>query len=83
MAELKFKKFIPTPADLATGEVAMTKLEVVESLAAYKLQNPVKYEAKKASLFAKYGLAPEDDVVAEPDENDIELTKLIKKETKK
>lgn len=84
MARIEHKKFVPTPAEAVEGAVPMTKLEVIESLAAYKLQNPTKYEVKKAALFARYGLALEDEVAdVAPDQNDIELAKLTKEAKKK
>jgi hypothetical protein len=60
--------------------------EALEAIAAYKKQNPVKYEAKKEALFARYGLnLVEDETKVEetPDENDIELAKIKAKVTKK
>lgn len=57
----------------------------LEAIAAYKKQNPVKYEAKKKALFARYGLnLVEDEAKVEetPDENDKELAKLKAKVTK-
>ena len=60
------------------------KAEALEAIAAYKKQNPVKYEAKKAALFARYGLdAVKDSVEETPDDNDKELEALKKKVTKK
>lgn len=58
------------------------QLAALEAIANYKKQNPVKYEAKKAALFKKYGL----DLVDEPedvkDENDLELEAVKKKVTR-
>lgn len=86
MGRIEHKKFVPTPAEAVSGATPMTKLEIVKSLAAYKLQNPVKYEAKKAALFARYGLDLADEQTPDaPDANDIELealTKKVKKESK-
>ena len=60
------------------------KAAALEAIAAYKAQNPVKYEHKKAALFAKYGLDVVKDSVDEvEDDNDIELKELKKKVTKK
>lgn len=83
MAEIENKKFVPTPAEATMGATPMTKAEVIESLANYKKQNPVKYETKKEALFARYGLTV--DAVPElvPDANDVELVKLAKKEVTK
>lgn len=59
------------------------KAKALEAIAAYKKQNPVKYEAKKAALFARYGLdSVEDSVDETPDDNDIELEAMKKKVTK-
>ncbi len=59
------------------------KAEALEAIAAYKKQNPVKYEQKKVALFARYGLdVVEDSVEAIPDANDIELEAIKKKVTK-
>lgn len=60
------------------------------ALAAYKAQNPVKYEQKKAALFARYGLDVVEDaakVEPVPDASDIELeeikAKVVKAKTTK
>jgi hypothetical protein len=59
------------------------KAAALEAIAAYKAQNPVKYEMKKKALFAKYGLdAVEDSVDVVEDDNDKELKELKKKVTK-
>ncbi len=76
MAELKFKKFRPSPEEVLQGATPMSQVEILDTLAKYKVQNPVKYEAKKAALFAKYGLTPEDVIEPEPDANDIELAEM-------
>ena len=58
------------------------QVEAIKALAAYKVQNPVKYEQKKAALFARYGLSlGEDEAKVEPvkDANDLELEVLAKK----
>ena len=49
------------------------KDQVLFALEAYKRQNPKKYEAKKAELFARYGLTDEA-------EETLPETKLRKKE---
>jgi len=60
------------------------KSAALEAIAAYKAQNPVKYETKKAALFAKYGLDElEDSVEPVEDDNDKELKALKKKVAKK
>ena len=82
MARIEHKKFAPLPNEVREGAVPMTKLEVIEALAAYKLQNPTKYEAKKAALFARYGLEQDAVVEPEPDANDLELEALKTKEKK-
>ncbi len=72
MARIEHK---PIPKD--------NKAEALEAIAAYKKQNPVKYEQKKAALFARYGLdVAEDSDEQEPDANDIELESIKKKVTK-
>ena len=59
------------------------KAAALEAIAAYKKQNPVKYEQKKAALFARYGLDVVEDSVEEvPDANDIELAAIKAKVTK-
>ena len=55
----------------------------LEAIAAYKKQNPVKYEQKKEALFARYGLTLEDEPQEIPDANDLELEAMKKKVTKK
>jgi len=79
MAKLAMKKFVPNGEDIQQGAVPMDKVEILEALAKYKAQNPVKYEAKKEALFARYNLKEEDVVTQEPDANDIELEELTKK----
>ncbi len=71
---LASRRFVPTPEEAQKGALPLSKEEIVNALAAYKRQNPAKYEAKKASLLKRYGLAdlPE----AEPDESDKELETL-------
>jgi hypothetical protein len=67
--------YAPIPTD--------DKAAALEAIAAYKKQNPVKYEMKKAALFARYGLDTVEDSVDEtPDENDIELEAMKQKVTK-
>jgi len=53
----------------------------LEAIAAYKKQNPVKYEQKKEALFARYGLTLEDEPQEIPDSNDLELEAMKKKVT--
>ncbi len=77
MAKIALRKFKPTAEEIKlTGIPEMTNVEIIEQLAAYKAQNPAKYEAKKAALFARYGLTLEEEKVQEPDENDKELEAL-------
>jgi hypothetical protein len=82
MAKLEFKKFVPNAEEMRQGATPMTKEEVLEQLTKYKAQNPVKYEAKKAALFAKYGFSLEDEKEPVKDDNDLEL-EALKKKTKK
>jgi len=79
MAVLKFQKFVPNAEEMRQGAVAMTKDEVLDQLTKYKAQNPVKYEAKKAALFAKYGFTLDEEREVVKDDNDIELEALKKK----
>lgn len=66
---------VPIPKDDSAAALA--------ALAAYKVQNPKKYEAKKEALFARYGLdAVKDSVDPVEDDNDKELKALKKKVTK-
>lgn len=59
------------------------KAKALEAIAAYKAQNPKKFEAKKEALYARYGLdAVKDSVEPVEDENDKELKELKKKVTK-
>lgn len=63
---------VPIPTD--------DKAEALACIAAYKAQNPIKYEQKKAALFAKYGLdVVEDSVDPVEDDNDKELKAMAKK----
>ncbi len=74
MAKIEHK---PIPKD--------DKSAALEAIAAYKKQNPVKYELKKKALFARYGLnVVEDSASVEPvlDANDIELEAIKEKVTK-
>ena len=82
MAKLEFQKFVPNAEEIRQGAVPMTKEEILDRLAAYKNQNPVKYEAKKAELFARYGFSLTDEKEEEKDANDLEL-EALKKKTKK
>lgn len=58
------------------------KMAALTAIMAYKKQNPVKYEQKKAALFKMYGL-DEEEVVEAPDSNDVELEAIKAKITKK
>lgn len=64
---------------------ATDKAAAIEALMNYKRQNPVKFEAKKAVLFAKYGLEESTPIDPVKDETDTVLeTKLEEaKKTKK
>ncbi len=72
MARLVYE---PIPKDDKAG--------ALEAIAAYKKQNPVKYEAKKEALFARYGLKTEEEPQEIPDDNDLELEAMKKAVTKK
>ena len=66
---------VPIPKD--------DKEAALEALAAYKAQNPVKYEQKKEALFKRYGLDVKKDVVeVSEDDNDKELKELKETITK-
>lgn len=83
MAKLNTRRFVPIGEELQQGAVPMDKVEILEALARYKVQNPTKYEAKKAALFARYGLNETEEIAdKEPDESDIELAELTKKAKK-
>ena len=67
---------VPIPKD--------DKAAALEAIAAYKVQNPKKFEAKKEALYARYGLdAVKDSVEPVEDENDKELKELKKAVSKK
>jgi hypothetical protein len=83
MAKIDSRKFKPTPEEVRAGAAPMDKAEIVEALAKYKQQNPAKYEAKKAALFARYGLSLSEEVEETPDESDKELAALKVKVAKK
>ena len=72
MARIEHK---PIPTD--------DKASALEAIAAYKKQNPAKYEMKKEALFARYGLTLEEEPQEIPDSNDLELEAMKKKVTKK
>lgn len=57
------------------------KEAILAALVNYKKQNPVKYEAKKAALFKKYGLedVQDEEVIEKKDASDVELEELTKK----
>ena len=82
MAKLEHRRFVPTPQDKLEGAVPMNKAEVIEQLARYKEQNPLKYETKKAELFARYGLTLDQEIVPVEDASDVELKALKAKEAK-
>lgn len=83
MAKLKAKRFVPTQEEMEQGEQPMDKTEILEALIAYKKQNPVKYAAKKAALFKKYGLNLDDEPVELQDEEEQELEAIKEKVAKK
>jgi hypothetical protein len=58
------------------------KVAALEAIAAYKKQNPVKYEQKKEALFARYGLTVADEPQEIPDAADVELEAIKKKVTR-
>ena len=83
MARIEHKRFVPNTAEVVAGAEPMSKVEILKALTAYKLQNPVKYEAKKAALFARYGLDASDEPEEQaPDANDVELEKATAKAAK-
>ena len=83
MAKLNTRRLVPIGEELQQGAVPMDKVEILEALARYKVQNPAKYEAKKAALFARYGLKDEEEIADEElDESDVELAELTKKAKK-
>lgn len=67
MADINMKKFSEQPSE-----------EVIRALAAYKKQNPAKYESKKHALFAKYGI----ETISEEVEKSVEEELNIKKSKK-
>lgn len=86
MAKLAMRKFVPTPQEVKEEKaVPMDKIEIIEALKNYKVQNPIKYEAKKEALFKKYGLTIEEEPMLEtvPDAADLELEALKASEVKK
>lgn len=58
--------------------------EVINFLMAYKKQNPVKFELKKAALYKQFNIPLEDETKLEPvkDETDIQLENLKAKAKK-
>lgn len=74
------KRFVPTPEEAAQGKSPMEKSEIIKAIAAYKLQNPAKYELKKEALFKKYGIEVEP--VEEIDQEIVNLEKAAKKAKK-
>lgn len=83
MAKIQMKKFVPAADEVAVGATPMDKMEILEALTKYKAQNPKKYEAKKAALFAHYGLTLEEEPVPVPDESDKEIEALKEAVAKK
>lgn len=67
MADINMKKLVEMPSE-----------EVLKALATYKVQNPVKYEAKKKALFAKYGI----ENITEEVEKAVEEELTVKKSKK-
>lgn len=82
MRKLATRRVVPTPEEIQQGATPMNQEEIVELLKDYKKQNPAKYEAKKAALFARFGLAPEAVPEPVPDASDIELEAVAKKVSK-
>lgn len=60
------------------------KEEVINFLMAYKKQNPVKFELKKAALFKEYGIEAEEEKKVEPvkDATDLQLEEIKAKAKK-
>lgn len=67
MADINMKPLVGLPSE-----------DVIKALAAYKSQNPAKYEAKKSALFAKYGI----EAITEEVEKTVEEELKIKKSKK-
>ncbi len=80
MANIHVKRFEATEANLANGEPQMSREEIINSIIAYKKQNPVKFAAKKEALFAKYGL---NDIPQEVEDDVVKELEAKKKSTKK
>lgn len=76
MAKIDVRRFIPTQEETQKGIQPMTKEEILEALAKYKVQNPTKYAQKKEELFARYNLKPEEIPEVKKDADDIELEEL-------
>ncbi len=77
---MNMKKFVATQADVESGVGQMDKTEIINALIAYKKQNPVKFEAKKAELYKKYGL---DEIPQEVEDEVVKELEAKKKATKK
>lgn len=80
MGTMNMKKFAANQADLEAGVGQMDKSEIINALIAYKKQNPVKFEAKKAELYKKYGL---DEIPQEVEDEVVKELEAKKKATKK
>ena len=77
---MNMKKFVATQADVESGVGQLDKTEIINALIAYKKQNPVKFEAKKAELYKKYGL---DEIPQEVEDEVVKELEAKKKATKK
>lgn len=75
------KRFFNLQKNMANTQMTPINKEdksaALKALAAYKLQNPLKYAAKKESLFTRYGI--EIEPVEEIDEEVLDLEKEAKK----
>jgi sulfite reductase beta subunit-like hemoprotein len=67
MSDINMKKFVEQPTE-----------EVIKALAAYKKQNPAKYEAKKEALFKKYGIESISEEVEKGVEEELNIRKSKK-----
>ena len=77
---MHMKKFVASQADVESGVGQMDKTEIINALIAYKKQNPVKFETKKAELYKKYGL---DEIPQEVEDEVVKELEAKKKATKK
>lgn len=77
---MHMKKFKASQADLESGVGQLDQTEIINALIAYKKQNPVKFETKKAELYKKYGL---DEIPQEVEDEVVKELEAKKASTKK